>query len=72
MQVAPEGATLRVSDLSQRIRHKIAKPAGLHESEKKLIVEHLRLSGGNRTKAAKSLGITREGLRKKMKRLGIV
>jgi Nif-specific regulatory protein len=69
--MVPEGAPIRVSDLSSRLRHEIAKPKGLMESEKMLIEEHLRLYGGNRTKAAKSLGITREGLRKKMIRFRI-
>ena len=46
-------------------------PASLAEHEKELIELHLRQSKGNRTRAAQSLGISREGLRKKMKRLGL-
>ncbi len=46
-------------------------PASLVEHEKELIELHLRLAKGNRTRAAQSLGISREGLRKKMKRLGL-
>ena len=32
---------------------------------------HLHLANGNRTVTARTLGISREGLRKKMKRLGL-
>lgn len=44
----------------------------LEDHQKEAILRHLRLSGGNKTRAAQSLGISREGLRKKMKRLGLV
>jgi transcriptional regulator with PAS, ATPase and Fis domain len=43
----------------------------IEESEKVLIRKALDEAGGNRTDAAKFLGISREGLRKKMKRYGI-
>ena len=36
------------------------------------IEQHLRVAGGNRSAAARSLGISREGLRLKMKRLGLL
>ena len=48
-----------------------SSPLSLAEHERELIELHLRLSGGNRTRAAQSLGISREGLRKKMKRLKV-
>ena len=45
--------------------------ATVSDTEKTLIVQTLTESGGNKSKAARSLGISREGLRKKMKRLGL-
>ena len=39
--------------------------------EKFLLIESLREHGNNKTNAAKSLGITREGLHKKLRALGI-
>ncbi|MEM8931121.1 MAG: sigma-54-dependent Fis family transcriptional regulator [Acidobacteriota bacterium] len=75
--VTTEGLPLTVDRLSPRITRSTEKtvsptaPISLAEQEKELIELHLRLSGGNRTKAAQSLGISREGLRKKMKRLGL-
>lgn len=72
--VTPAGQPITVDRLSQRIlrRHQSdprSSPASLAEQERELIELHLRLAGGNRTRAAQSLGISREGLRKKMKRL---
>lgn len=49
----------------------VSPPGGLREMELELIREHLQWANGNKSAAARSLGITREGLRKKMKRLGI-
>jgi DNA-binding NtrC family response regulator len=40
-------------------------------SEKTLIEQALLAAGGNKTQAAERLGMSREGLRKKLKRLGI-
>lgn len=37
----------------------------------KLILDVLNKTGGNKSKAAELLGITREGLRKKLLRMGI-
>ncbi|TYT74693.1 sigma-54 interaction domain-containing protein [Desulfobotulus mexicanus] len=49
------------------------KPAenlfSLEENEKELIERTLEAANGNKTKAARMLGISREGLRKKMKKL---
>jgi two-component system response regulator HupR/HoxA len=42
--------------------------ASLAIQEKELIELHLRASGGNRTHAAQSLGISRDGLRRKMQK----
>jgi transcriptional regulator with GAF, ATPase, and Fis domain len=46
-------------------------PMPLAEMEKQLILSVLAHTGGNRTRAAEILGISREGLRTKMQRMGI-
>jgi transcriptional regulator with GAF, ATPase, and Fis domain len=46
-------------------------PMSLHEMEKQLIASVLQHTGGNRTRAAEILGISREGLRTKLQRLQI-
>lgn len=73
--VSAEGLPLTVDRLSPRITRESEKekeqPLSLEEQEKELIELHLKLAGGNRTHTAQSLGISREGLRKKMKRLGL-
>ena len=72
--VTPEDSPVTVDRLSPRILKseemgEKPSPASLADQERELIELHLRVSGGNRTQAARSLGISREGLRKKMKRL---
>jgi DNA-binding protein Fis len=42
------------------------------EVERVLITRTLKEAGGNKTAAAKVLGLTREGLHKKLNKLGIV
>ena len=75
--VTPEGSPLTVDRLSQKVANpgrderSSSAPVSLAEQEKELVELHLRRAGGNRTHAAKSLGISREGLRKKMIRLGL-
>lgn len=46
-------------------------PMSLHEMEKQLIFSVLQHTGGNRTRAAEILGISREGLRTKLQRLQV-
>jgi transcriptional regulator with GAF, ATPase, and Fis domain len=46
-------------------------PMSLHEMEKQLICSVLQHTGGNRTRAAEILGISREGLRTKLQRMHI-
>jgi DNA-binding NtrC family response regulator len=46
-------------------------PMSLHEMEKQLIFSVLQHTGGNRTRAAEVLGISREGLRTKLQRLQV-
>jgi DNA-binding NtrC family response regulator len=48
---------------------KAKQPSTLNQTEKELIVRTLKECGNNKTRTAEMLGITREGLRKKMKRL---
>jgi transcriptional regulator with GAF, ATPase, and Fis domain len=45
--------------------------ASLKDNERDLIIRTLRITGGNKTKAATMLGFSREGLRKKMNRYGL-
>jgi transcriptional regulator with GAF, ATPase, and Fis domain len=46
-------------------------PMSLHEMEKQLIFSVLQHTGGNRTRAAEILGISREGLRTKLQRIEV-
>jgi transcriptional regulator with GAF, ATPase, and Fis domain len=74
--ICPNGQSLTVDRLSPRLTktqpiEPIRPATSLVDQERELIEMHLRLSGGNRTKTASSLGISREGLRKKMKRLNL-
>lgn len=74
LAMTPPDEPLTVDRLSARITSRTAEApilTRLVEQEKELIELHLRLAQGNRTHAAKSLGITREGLRQKMKRYGL-
>jgi Nif-specific regulatory protein len=57
--------------LSKRSAKAPASATSLAEREKELIELQLRLTAGNRTQTAQNLGISREGLRKKMKRYGL-
>ena len=75
--VTPLGQPITVDRLSPRIARsdevdERSNLLSLADQERELIELHLRTSGGNRTRAAQSLGISREGLRKKMKRLKLV
>lgn len=46
-------------------------PDAVEQLERRLIEEALRDSGGNKQKAAQTLGLSRQGLIKKLKRLGV-
>ena len=46
-------------------------PDAVEALERRMIAEALRESGGNKQKAAQALGLSRQGLIKKLKRLGI-
>jgi DNA-binding NtrC family response regulator len=78
--ISTPGSLLQVDALNERIsgrrasdNPKVAQltPMSLAEMEKKLILSVLEHTDGNRTLAAEVLGISREGLRTKMKRLGL-
>jgi DNA-binding NtrC family response regulator len=67
---------ITVDDLSQELRAcRSADPVqpglSVRANEKDLIGKALADAGGNRSEAARLLGISREGLRKKMKRYGM-
>ena len=69
--------TITVDDLRDHVRSSRPKasPAGnaasLKETEHNLIRRTLDATGGNRSEAARVMGLSREGLRKKMKRYGL-
>ena len=46
-------------------------PDAVEALERRMIAEALRDSGGNKQKSAQALGLSRQGLIKKLKRLGI-
>lgn len=69
------GDTITASDLSEALQQTVhtvsAGTSLLKESEKQLIERALKEAKGNKTQAAERLGMSREGLRKKLKRLGM-
>ena len=73
--VAGTDDPLDIRHLSDRLRD--SKPAETQapptpiESERALVRAHLEQARGNKSAAARSLGMTREGLRKKMRRLDL-
>ena len=82
--MTPPGAVIGADALNDRIQTAIGvatratkdsgdalPPMSLEEMEKRLIRSVLRSTDGNRTRAAEVLGISREGLRTKMQRLGL-
>ena len=77
-----EGVWVRPEDLAPQIRKveslvgRIAPKKGplkdqMEEVERWLLTEALREHGGNKTKTAEALGITREGLHKKLSKYGL-
>jgi transcriptional regulator with GAF, ATPase, and Fis domain len=79
---AETGHWIEVTDLSPRLRKiegtvtRIAPKQGtlkemMEQVERWLIAEALRDHGGNKTKTAATLGITREGLHKKLAKFGV-
>jgi transcriptional regulator with GAF, ATPase, and Fis domain len=79
---AETGHWIEVTDLSPRLRKiegtvtRIAPKQGtlkemMEQVERWLIAEALREHGGNKTRTAATLGITREGLHKKLAKFGV-
>jgi DNA-binding NtrC family response regulator len=60
-----EGRPLHGGELSAR--HARAVPVSLKETERRAIIEAMEWAGGNKSKAARILGITRQTLRQKLK-----
>jgi DNA-binding NtrC family response regulator len=66
-----------VDDLSEslkkidRVEESGNRPVSMKETEMALIRRTLQITGRNKTKAARMLGLSREGLRKKMSRYGL-
>jgi transcriptional regulator with GAF, ATPase, and Fis domain len=77
--MCPPGEEIPTSALNDRVARRKAAPQkdtefppmSLAEMEKKMILVVLQYSGGNRTRAAEVLGISREGLRAKMLKFGL-
>jgi len=85
--LSPSGTVISVDALNDRIRKALTNnarsdaapvatasdlpPMSLAAMEKRLILAVLESTSGNRTRAAEVLGISREGLRLKMQRLGL-
>ena len=71
--IAPEALNERIRGSPSSDRSPVAglAPMSLAEMEKQLIISVLKHTEGNRTRAAEVLGISREGLRTKMQRLGL-
>ncbi len=67
----PRGSTAAPQEASRQPDAGALPPMSLAEMEKKLILAVLENTRGNRTRAAEILGISREGLRTKMQRMGI-
>jgi two-component system response regulator HydG len=51
---------------SERVQSEVKQPASLFEAEKKLIIETLEQTEGNKSEAARRLGITRKTLQNKL------
>ncbi len=81
LAICVRGRAARLEDLSSRVREgggEIASPGGrepyvekLASYEKGLIEQSLANHSGNQVETANALGLSRSGLHKKMKRLGI-
>jgi two-component system response regulator HydG len=82
LALTPQGLPLSAERLSHRLRQAVAPepsqarlPIAAPEdslSEKQRLEQALREAGGNRTHAARTLGITREGLRKMIAHLAML
>jgi DNA-binding NtrC family response regulator len=80
MVVMARGSRLTVRDLPPQVRDAASANASsapgrgylsLEETEKQLIIKALKVHGGNRTKAAEELGISRRTLHRKLNEYGL-
>ena len=80
--MAQDGNFVGISDLSKKIRNSLiddsfgCKVQGplkerVETLEKAILLQSLQENGGNKTKAAKALGLSRNGLTKKIQRYGL-
>ncbi|MBW2107755.1 MAG: sigma-54-dependent Fis family transcriptional regulator [Deltaproteobacteria bacterium] len=63
---------IRASNTSPPQQHAVQRPQSLEEVEKEAILATLEAAGGNKSEAARRLGITRKTLLKKLRRYGRV
>jgi two-component system response regulator AtoC len=68
--LSPSSAS-RIIDVEERVRQRVSLTQTVADIEKQMIVEALKQSGGNRSSAAKTLGIYRRLLYAKMKEYDI-
>ena len=70
---ARNGDAIEDVHFSPRVRYRV--PRGLRHAsrdfERQLVEDTLARNGGNRTRTAQSLGMSRQGLYRKLKRLGL-
>ncbi len=78
MVVLSRGTLLDVKDIPEQIREKtngiavkIDADLTVDEMEKQMVIQALKKTGGNRTKAAERLGISRRTLHRKLKQYGL-
>jgi DNA-binding NtrC family response regulator len=79
MVVLARGSVLDVKDIPAQIREKVSgggevkvdSDLTVDEMEKRMIVQALEKTGGNRTKAAEKLGISRRTLHRKLNEYGL-
>ena len=70
MGVAPDGSTLSAAS-DQRATEEDAAGTDLAGVERSMIERAMREAGGNQTRAAQRLGISRDTLRYRLKKFGI-
>ena len=79
MVVLARGKVLDVTDIPPQVREqaagggevKIDADLTVDEMEKRMVIQALEKTGGNRTKAAERLGISRRTLHRKLNQYGI-
>jgi len=73
--VMTDGDTIGVTDLPQHMRYTINARGGVNRTLKEVEAEHIKNVlanvGGNKSRAAETLGIDRKTLRDRLKKLGL-